>query len=75
MNAAKIHHHITESIVIGGGTGLSTGATLFGLAMRDVNEYLQALSYLVAIISGTFAGLYTLVKLYEYLRQKRRGRR
>jgi hypothetical protein len=75
MNAVKIHQHIADSVLIGGGASVSTGATLFGMAMRDVNEYLQGVSYIVAIASGLLAGVYTLVKIYEYIRQKRKARR
>ncbi len=75
MNAQHIHQHISDNLVVGGGAGISTGATLFGMAMRDVNEYLQGISFVVGISVGALTGIYTLVKLYEYFNKKRKARR
>lgn len=69
------HHQLTERLVIGGGASVTTGATVFGVAMRDVNEYLQGISFVVGISVGVITGAYTLVKLYEYFKHKRKARR
>lgn len=58
--------------------GASGGFTVFGVAIADINLFLQAVAFMAAIFSGFGAGLYYTVKAYlailEYLR-KRRGHR
>ena len=52
-----IQEQVAQKIA-GVGVATAGGATLFGFSMAEVNEYLQAAAFLVAIISGTAAAIY-----------------
>jgi hypothetical protein len=58
--ATEAHSHVGQVLL-----GTAGGGLVFGIAIEEVNKYLQAGAFVVSMFAGICAGVYYLVKIWR----------